>query len=529
MNGETNSSSTRETELEYFVETLKRYLGMRESKHVAQAYEEILGIRPDYRLRSQQQYDLARLLEMGEEARLALVAYEKLLEHSPTFPAIASAYKAAGHLAYRLKLNRKARAYLEAFLATGPMAAEKADAEDILGRLPDGKGTPDFSDASTAHMVRRANTELPKPTDFPEEALHIESRAGSISTEVPMAPPAPEVAEEPSDAARADDPTPAPTAGSGGGDFDLYGETPPVRIDRNEALRRVMITPAPEGGRAGMTDDMINDDLGPEPGIADPPSSIKAIGILTENETRGETAEQRYYRLRGAQFAVLLPLDKRIRLEAVAQVIKRVEELTDEQAREAVIRRKGIVFDKLNLEELLRLYPFMRQHLDRFQVVAVDPALRPYERWDVKKCEILKPGLRIVTNRGEKKARWQDIHLITCGRLERQRTVDIYANHPCRHYRMRQTQFKFQSIEEAAREDTNETVRALLGLLKKFAPDSLRAHTVDNFLSGKNNKPQKFGSDAEFDLYNLWLVLATYAETIDLEEIAAQAKATSGW
>lgn len=124
---------------------LNRAIFMRESQLAAQTLHQLRQVNPKFCLEGKLQYDLARLLELGNEPELALGAYELVIEQTnEAEDFFASSLRAAGHLSYRTKEYQKCREYLERFLSLGVVAPnERTDAETILHKLPDGKGVRD--------------------------------------------------------------------------------------------------------------------------------------------------------------------------------------------------------------------------------------------------------------------------------------------------------------------------------------------------------------------------------------------------
>jgi hypothetical protein len=161
-------------------------------------------------------------------------------------------------------------------------------------------------------------------------------------------------------------------------------------------------------------------------------------------------------------------------------------------------------------------------------VVVAERALRPYERFEVTGLEMLDKGLKLDTPKGQKKARWEDVRLVSCGRLDREVTVDLFAGLPLKHYRLRASHFNFRAMAPEA-ESTLDASKALLTELRGHCRKAIRSHTMENFLSGKMPKPQKFASEGEFDKYNMWMVMAHFAEVVNAVELVEQARVSSDW
>jgi len=138
---------------------LNRAIFMRESQLAAQTLHQLRQVNPKFCLEGKLQYDLARLLELGNEPELALAAYELVIERSnEAEDFFASSLRAAGHLSYRTKEYQKCREYLERFLMLGVVAPnERTDAETILHKLPDGKGVRDAGAIQHAQQSAQSN------------------------------------------------------------------------------------------------------------------------------------------------------------------------------------------------------------------------------------------------------------------------------------------------------------------------------------------------------------------------------------
>ena len=513
-------------ELEEVLSALNRAVFMRESQQAARAYERLLSIRPGFALSGPLQYDLARLLELGNEPRFALHAYEQIIANNPEHQAYNPSLKGAGHLANRLRQYQKCRMYLERFLESDPVTPERRDAEEILQRLPDGKGLPKRKprDVASASTERGLRDERKTENDEDEAPIAVDLGGGEEEEDDQLAPEPPphsrpHAATDFFGPPREQDETSHPEKAEAPGLFefkpedtwqpsaDPYGETPPLSI----TSRRL--------GKPNSSASAVRRDDIEEP---------KETAPLPEKEGP-ETPEQRYFRLRNSQFALILPSGKRIHLDIVAEVLQELEGMSEAEAKKAVIERKGLIMDALTLDDLVEIWPKIKNCRQKMEFVAIERSLRPYERFDVLGMEILEPGLKLTTAKGIKKARWEDVQLISTGRLNRKPTIDMFSNVPCKHYRLYSETFNFRTTGIEPPSDKNLAYRELLDTIAFRCPNAIRSHTVENFLCGRNMKPQKFPSEQEFDQYNLWLLFANHGEPIDATELCRLAAATSDW
>lgn len=551
---------------------LNRAIFMRESQQAALCYGKLIDKKPDFLLPVGLQHDLARLLELGNEPRLALHAYEQVLTNYESEPVFVASLRAAGHLAYRLKQYKKCRAYLERFLTIDPPKAERVDAENILKRLPDGKGLRDpaeyaarpepsidtdvgsVSSASAIQVQKlRDDSEVRAPDAARPAGDAHEREMSSVPFHQEEPPSTEQVAVEPKAAKPAKqrpekkkEKKEAPEIASELWGAELYGSSSASATEVNVQELRNLI---PDGN----TDKLANfDSYGETPplsigardvrrGATPPPlaqvppprepAEAAGWGPKEQAEPREWSGDSVFERWRGHEFAMLLPIGKRISLESVAEVLKAIEGLPDKEAKEAVLERKGLLREKLTYEEAIAIYPKIKKWRKSFLFIAIDSCQLPDMRHDVTKLEMLEPGLRMKTNHGVKKARWDNVRLISCGRLERQPTIDLFCNKTCQHFRLRDPQFEFASALEKPGSDASESCKRLLQLLVEKCPQAKLSHTVRNLLGGKTYRPQKFGSEDEFRRYNMCLLLTHYGQEVELRELFEQSQAgsRSGW
>ncbi len=544
---------------EDLVASLSRSIFMRESQHAARDFEAMIAIDPEFRLEGNLQHDLARLLELGNEARLALLAYEQILLHDQEHPLYNQALKAAGHLSYRLKSHKKCRRYLEKFLESGPAAAETRDAESLLERLPDGKGAPGQGRKPAAPKPQPKLEDSQSVSDIgslPTESSYGELIAiGSVHDETGDAPASPPpgkhklsfdtshevvdaAAPTPPSARLAKKPAPAPPVDDdefgapdaidqtadrplfGSGDAfgapdpiddarDPYAETPPLSISARDVVRRKS---------AGTLRD-----LKPEKRRKAPGDTTGWARDPARHKVRSSGGADLYERLRGSEFAMLLPVGEKIVLDQVVEALRATEDLSEADARLAVLERKGLLRQKLSCDDVVDIWPKIRRLRQRFLFVETNAALRPPVMHVVRKIDAMKPGLRMHTERGVMKAKWGEIRLLSCARLQRLPAVDLFAGDPFVHYRLYEGPMSFLEIDGGAG-DPSDACRDFLKDVTTRSPGAAISHTVRNFLEERNWRPQKFPDETEYQRYNQCLLYALFGEPVDPAALASSAK-----
>lgn len=242
-----------------------------------------------------------------------------------------------------------------------------------------------------------------------------------------------------------------------------------------------------------------------------------------------EEPERRYLRLRGASFALLLPIGKRIHIDSVADLVAKRDELDEPRAKMQVIARKGIIYDQLTINDVIEMWPLVKSCRQSLVFVHVDRTLRPYEMFDALGAEALPPGLKITTEKGVKKARWIDVKLISAGTINKLPTIDIFSGVPLKHYRFQEGSFNFSTIIESARREPERALLEFVQLICEQSPKAIRTHTLENLRSAQGGKPQSFASLAEFDCYNRWQLFSHHAEVVNAGELSEQYKSMSNW
>ncbi|MCC6548019.1 tetratricopeptide repeat protein [Candidatus Sumerlaeota bacterium] len=259
-----------------------------------------------------------------------------------------------------------------------------------------------------------------------------------------------------------------------------------------------------------------------------PPANAKAVS-KRYSPPENETPEARYHRLRDAQFALILPLNKRIHLESVADFVAKHEQVEPSVANKKVLRKKGLLYDELTLQEVLELAPLVKECKQSLVFVSVPRQLRPYEHFEVTGAESRDQGLKLHIGSTTKRIRWDDIQLINCGRIGNDSFATILGSEPMKEYRFGVKSFDFSSILPTRTEDELPELYEFIEMLSKHAPDSVLSHTAQTVLKEKSPVPQPFGSAEEFHSYALWMLFSHRAEIIDAAELQQLSHITSNW
>ncbi|MCC7392719.1 tetratricopeptide repeat protein [Candidatus Sumerlaeota bacterium] len=242
-----------------------------------------------------------------------------------------------------------------------------------------------------------------------------------------------------------------------------------------------------------------------------------------------ETPEARYHRLRDAQFALILPLNKRIHLESVAEFIAKREQIEPSVANKKVLRKKGLLYDELTLQEVLEIAPLVKECRQSLVFVSVPRQLRPYEHYEVVSAETRDQGLKLNLANTAKRIRWDDISLINCGRIGNDMFVTILGSEPMKEYRFSVKSFEFSSLLPTSAGEESPVLHEFVDMLSKRAPDAVLSHTAQTLLKEGTGIPQPFGNADEFHSYTLWMLFSHRAEIIDAGELLQLSQITSNW
>lgn len=474
---------------------LNRAIFMRESQQAARAYEELVEARDDFLLAPRLQHDLARLLELGNEPKLALRAYEDALKHHQDSEHFSHCLRAAGHLAYRLKLYKKCRAYLERFLSEGdPNNAEKMDAESILKRLPDGKGLRPIAPKP------EPREELPRTRDEgTPSSFH------SKSTQPGFQPDDLEEIEE--------------TIDIGSGIFEETGHTaaPPEAQDEEppppaEPARQSAVDDAFFGGPAAEATPAEARDAKPSREVSElgatPPVSLDSRDVRRPGSGFAARDDGMYY-------ALIVPFGVPMNVKHVVAALKLLDGLSDEEALESLRSCKGLIRDGMTRSQAAAVHRTISSVPHKLHFMAMEPAHVPSKPTHVHRAEVLDPGLRLHVDDGVRKVRWKHVRLVACGRVEGEPTVDLYCGVGLDRYRLAHPQCDLGAAVGAAGLEENQAATRLLEQLVKQATESIFPRPLMDVVEGKSQRPKKFATPEEYERYNRCLVFAHFGAEIE--------------
>lgn len=242
-----------------------------------------------------------------------------------------------------------------------------------------------------------------------------------------------------------------------------------------------------------------------------------------------ETASTRYDRLRDAEFALLLPVGKRIHLEAVAELVSKRDDVDENEARKKVLRRKGILYDGLAFADVLALHPLVKNCRQSLIFVTVPRHLKPYEHFDVTAAELRDQGLKLTTDSAVRRIRWDDIRLINCGQIAQDTVMTLLGSEPVKEYRFNSRTFNCHTFSPSGQTDFRTAITEMLEIISSKAPQAVKSHTVENLLNRKTVSPQPFTNDQEFAFYTLWILYSRFGEEVNSEELVELSQVSSNW
>lgn len=590
-------------------EALKRALFMQDHNRAADIYRDLLKADPQFLLRDQVQYDLARDLEKHNHYSLAYEAYRLLLEFQPKNPARNPSLRSAGELAFKLRKYDEAAEYMSDYLDTEPNQAEREELREMVIELPpslrarledrlappstsgDALNLGDFKTPTPAEDRRASRSDAivvefsvktpaprksadshpkltnpaagrpsrsenpshdepaelppamtPKPAKRPEQEESAISLGGPASQPGTgdMAPPPmdPSRFSPPSGVWQPPPPAPFPAAPPAYPPPTPYGHpTPPSGV-----------WPLPPQGwqppypSAPAPHPHYPSGAYPMPGYPPPQPPAPVPGTPAQavpwqqtpppadaTPERRETIEERYERLREGRFAVLLPVGKKIHLDVVATLVGEVEGRTESDAKKRVLRRKGLVFDQLTLEQMLDLVPAVQKSQQALTFVHVPEALRIVHAREILSASLHDPGIKMKSAEESFKVRWKEIRLITCGAMNGESMVTVVGGEPLREFHFIDEEFDLEDLLPSGAANFDTGLGEFLGLLRERAPQAAISQTASAILKGRAGHPQPFAHREEYRNYSHWLLFTEFAEEVNAVELLEASQVASNW
>lgn len=540
-------------ELQQDLASLNRAIFVREAEEAAVLYGNILQEVPGFVLRGPAQYDLARLLETSNQDELALKAYEGILEQQKDNPVRNPSLKAAGTICWKLKKYEKCLEYLELFLKTKPMTPDRQEAEEILSRLPPAtaenrKKRQEAEKPRVDEIPSSWNAEEGKPLTFEWKMPRKEKREEKFPPGIVVEQPKHETAESirasrlpglsspPQEQSRPlrlsipqqpvkRPPSPPPVPQSWHQQIPASYPLPQHYGMQFQAAPSQPVPPIPI-----ISPPMFQ----PPPPEAKPAAPAMAAAPASPSfaplpSPQSESPEARYDRLREGQFALILPLGKRIHLDTVAELLANYDDIPEAEAKKIVLRRKGVLYDGLSMTQVLDLCPLVKKCRQSLLFVAIPRDLQPYEYHEVNQAEMREQGLRMATGSSIKRIRWGDIRVINCGVVDGETRVTLVGSEPAKEYRFSSSSFNYHSFSPTGLSDFHTGITEFLELVSAHASKAVKSHTVENVLNRKMVSPQVFPSDEEYSYYKSWVLYSHFGETIKADELAELNQVSSNW
>ncbi|MBI1290726.1 hypothetical protein GC173_05725 [bacterium] len=271
------------------------------------------------------------------------------------------------------------------------------------------------------------------------------------------------------------------------------------------------VAPAPTANPSGVF---------PMPSFA-PPAPPPAPGT--------ETPEKRYERLRDERFALLIPVGKKIHLEAVADLVSRYEGISEASAKKKVLKGKGLLYSDMSLQEVTTLHPVVKLCRQTLVLVTVPKSLKGTETANVLRAERRDKGIKMTTDGAVRRMRWEEIRLINCGVIGTELMAVISGGEPMSDFRFRASSFDYSSFSQSGATSFEAGIVEFLQLVTTGAPQAVRSHIVEGLLQRKFTSPQPFSGWDEWDSYCDWVFLSHFAEKVDMDELVELNQVSSNW
>jgi hypothetical protein len=243
----------------------------------------------------------------------------------------------------------------------------------------------------------------------------------------------------------------------------------------------------------------------------------------------GESPEQRLDRLRDERFALLIPIGKKIHLEAVADFVGRYEGVSEAAAKKKVLKGKGLLYSELTLNDVVAMHPAVKLCRQSLVLVAIPRGLKSVEAVNVLKAERRDKGIKMTTEGAVRRMRWEEIRLVNCGLIGNELMAVISGGDPMADFRFRASSFDYAGFASSGSTNFQAAIVEFLEIICAGAPKAVRSHIVEGLLQRKFTAPQPFSGWNEWDSYCDWVLYSHFAEKIDMEELVELSQTSSNW
>ena len=267
----------------------------------------------------------------------------------------------------------------------------------------------------------------------------------------------------------------------------------------------------------------------PYPVQATPPPPIPQATTVPVGPDKPESAEARFERLRDGFFALLIPIGKKIHLDAVAELVSRFEGISDAAAKKKVLKGKGLLYTNLRLQDVAALHPVVKLCRQSLVLVSIPRTLKSAECSTVLRAERRDKGLKLTTESAVRRMRWEEIRLINCGLVGNELLVVISGGDPLEEFRFKASSFDYSGFSPTGTTNFQAGLVEFLEILTSAAPTAFRSHIVEGLVQRKFTAPQPFTGWDEWDSYCDWVVFSHFAEKVDMEELMELNQVSSNW
>jgi tetratricopeptide (TPR) repeat protein len=447
---------------------------------------------PELTLEAGPQYDMARLLEQGGKAGLALLAYERLIKSAPEAPVTVNALFAAGKICATMSAQlEEAEQYLRRFLDTKPLLRDYQEASRIMEEVRERRS------AEKSVQQKASREETPPIADISEQKPQPQGSAVESASQ--------------SRAVLA-------------GDIDEFLQKegskieypkqevwhPPRRADRTEIMtadERKELTRGKDFSPASQTKT-----AGPE--TKRPPATTAAPVSPVAVKPRKQPID-----LSQSRFIAAIAAGKKVKFPTLVEIVSQHLQIDRTSAERRIILGKGILFRDLDLHSAALVYRIFEKSEQGIVIVRMTPKISFESEREVEHCVFRDRSIRFASL-GEDVEIWkEEIILLCCGSVQLtagagspKSVLDIFVRDPKLLLRIWENTFGFRgsNLDLPTFEEKN-----FLMLCKRFAaetPVAVRTGVFERMIEHDLLCPQIFDSLVEYDNYNYWHLLNAYGE-----------------